>query len=139
MKLRNPRIIIIAYIAIVLIICFIAIKIPKIGYYSYNDDYYYYQNGSWYIYDDYGDYGSWRYITVPETLKDDCSDYYSSQRYMYSYGIDNFENSAYYEKSTSSSSSSSSWDDDSDYDLDSSSSWDSDYTDWDCDWQKILL
>ena len=63
---------------------------------------------------------------VPEIIKDKCK--------VETYGIDNFENSAYYEKSTSSFSSSSSWDDDSDYDLDSSSSWDSDYTDWDSDW-----
>ena len=49
---------------------------------------------------------------------------------MYSYGIDDFEDSIYYEEPTSSYSS----DYDSDYDWDSGSSWDSDYTDWDSDW-----
>ena len=133
-KLGSPRLIIIIYIAIIVLICFIVMKMPKRGYYSYNDDYYYYQDGSWYIYDD--SYGSWGYTTVPETFKDECSDYYTSRSYRYSYGISDFEDSIYYEAPSSSSSSDYDYDSsyDSDYDWDSSSSWDSDYTDWDSDW-----
>ncbi|MGN1299469.1 MAG: hypothetical protein ACI4UE_05780 [Candidatus Scatovivens sp.] len=110
---------------IILIVISLTIKTPKRGYYNYNNDYYYYQNGSWYKYDDYG---SWGYTTAPQLLKENYSDYYNSYDYSYSYGISNFENSLYYEEPTSYSSSSS------DYDWDSGSSWDSDYTDWDSDW-----
>lgn len=117
------------FVVILALVCFFFIKSPKRGYYKYNDNYYYCQNGSWY---EYNDYGSWKPITVPQTLKDNYSDYYSSYSYMYSYGIDDFEDSIYYEEPTSYSSSSSDYD--SDYDWDSGSDWDSDYTDWDSDW-----
>ena len=107
---------------------YMAIKSPRWGYYNYNNDYYYYQSGSWYL---YNDYGSWEKSTVPETLKDHHKDYYSSYDYYYAYGIGDFKYSQYYiepESSTSGSSSSSS------YDWDSGSDWDSDFTDWDSDW-----
>ena len=133
-RLGSLRTIIIIYIAIIVLVCYFVMKMPKRGYYSYNDDYYYYQSGSWYLYDD--TYGNWEYTTVPEIFEDECYDYYTSSSYRYSYGIGDFEDSIYYEEPSSSSSSSYDYDSsyDSDYDWDSSSSWDSDYTDWDSDW-----
>ena len=128
-KLASPMAFIIIFISIISLISFCIIKNPKRGYYKYNDDYYYYQNGSWY---EYNNSGNWIHATVPQSLEDDHSDYYSSYSYMYSYGIDDFEDSIYYEEPTSYSSSSSDYD--SDYDWDSGSDWDSDYTDWDSDW-----
>lgn len=80
---------------------------PKRGYYLYDDDYYYYQNGSWYEYDDYSGWG--RAYSVPKDLKDNDSDYYESNYYYSTYGIDDFRDSSYYEETSSSSSSSSSW------------------------------
>lgn len=104
-------------------------KLPSRGYYLYNDNYYYYQNGSWY---QYKNSSGWRNSNVPSHLKDNCSDYYKSNYYYSSYGIDDFSDSIYYEPPSSSSSSS--YDDDDDYDWDSGSSWDSSSTDWDSDW-----
>ena len=134
-QLGSLKTIIIIYIVIFVLICFFAIKSPRRGYYSYNDDYYYYQSGSWYIYDD--EYDSWDYAAIPDEFEDDYSDYYTSSNYSYSYGIDDFEDSVYYESSSSSSGDYDS-DYDSDYDWDSdwdsSDSWDSDYSDWDSDW-----
>ena len=107
---------------------------PSRGYYSYNDSYYYYQSGTWYEYDDYN---GWYESYAPDDLKDNYSDYYESNHYYSSYGIDDFSSTDYYEApSSSSSSSDSDWD--SDWDSgsswDSSSSWDSGSTDWDSDW-----
>lgn len=138
-QLGSLKTILIIYIVIIVLVCFWAMTRPRRGYYSYNDDYYYYQSGSWYMYDD--EYDCWDYTVVPDTFRDDCSDYYSSSYYNYSYGISDFEDSIYYESSSSSSDdydsdydSSYDYDYDSDYDWDSSSSWDSDYSDWDSDW-----
>ncbi len=122
-----PYVLISIIVLIIFIPIYMAIKSPKRGYYNYNNDYYYYQSGSWYQYNDY----TWEKSTAPETLKDNHKDYYSSSDYYYAYGISDFSQSQYYiEPSTSSSSSSSS----SSYDWDSGSDWDSGFTDWDSDW-----
>ncbi len=126
-KLVSPVVFMAIFISIILVIGFTIAKMPKRGYYKYNNDYYYYQSGSWYRYNESGGWGN---TNVPQVLEEDYSDYYRSYNYMYSYGIDDFEDSIYYEEPTSSYSS----DYDSDYDWDSGSSWDSDYTDWDSDW-----
>ena len=153
-KRKSIRLVsLIGILVLILIIAYMAILMfsasPERGYYNYNNEYYYYQNGSWYKYNRYNKKDrdkSWIRTTAPEILQHDYSDYYSSYDYMSSYEIDNFEYSAYYNPSTTTSSffssSSSSWSDDSyydsgsdwDYDWDSSSSWDSSYTDWDSDW-----
>lgn len=136
-NLISIKSILIIYILIIVAVCWFAMTRPKRGYYNYRNDYYYYQSGSWYLYDD--EYDRWERATVSETFEDDCSDYYSSSYYKYAYGISDFEDSSYY-ISPSSSSGSSDYDYDydssydSDYDWDSSSSWDSSYTDWDSDW-----
>ncbi len=121
-----PAVIVIFIIFLISIIC-ISTVFPNRGYYSYNNDYYYYQNGDWY---EYSDYGGWnKAYSVPEDLEKNHSDYYESSSYYNSYGIDDFEDSSYYEAPSSSSSdwdSSSSWD--------SGSSWDSSSSDWSSDW-----
>lgn len=126
-ELITPKFLVITLCIILFIVIalIIAVKTPKRGYYKYDDYYYYYQNGLWYK---YNEYGGWGYESTPETLKDNYSNYYSSRDYYYSYGIDDFEKSIYYEEPSSSSDSSSS------DDWDSGSDWDSDFTDWDSDW-----
>ena len=138
-QLGSLRGVIIIYIIIIILVCLWAMSRPRRGYYRFNDDYYYYQSGSWYMYDD--EYNSWDYTIVSDTFKDNCSDYYSSRNYSYSYGIGDFKDSVHYESSSSYSDDYDSdydydydYDYDSDYDWDSSSSWDSDYSDWDSDW-----
>ena len=101
----------------------ISVFTPNRGYYRYNDSYYYYQSGSWYLYDYY--YG-WDRTTAPSELKSNYKEYYDDSAYDYKYGIDRFEDSSYYVEPSSSSDSSSDWS--------SSDSWDSGSTDWDSDW-----
>ena len=135
-RLGSLKTILIIYVLIIVLVCYFVMTRPRRGYYTYNDDYYYYQSGSWYVYDD--EYDCWDYTIVSDTFRDDCSDYYNSSYYSYSYGISDFEDSIYYDPPSSSSSSYDYDydydDDDYDYDWDSSSSWDSDYSDWDSDW-----
>lgn len=107
-----------------------SINTPKRGYYTYNDNCYYYQNGSWYIYDD-----GWSMTSPPTRLEDNFSDYYETNSYYSDDNIDYFEDSSYYKppsSSSSSDSSSSDWDSSSSWD--SESSWDSGSTDWSSDW-----
>jgi len=111
------------YIAIIGVAIGISAFTPHRGYYRYNDSYYYYQSGSWYLYDYY--YG-WDKVTAPEELKENYKEYYDTSAYDYSYGIDRFEDSSYYVEPSSSSDSSSDWS--------SSDSWDSGSTDWSSDW-----
>ena len=99
---------------------------PQRGYYLYNDDYYYYQSGSWYEYDDYM---GWYYVDVHDDLRNNYKDYYQSSNFSSYYDIDNFENSDYYVEPSYYDD-----DDDYDYDWDSGSSWDSSISDWDSDW-----
>ena len=99
---------------------------PKRGYYRYEGEYYYYQSGKWYGYDD--DINDWLlYPAVDSLLEDDYSEYYESVRYDESYPVSNFSDTEYYESSRSSDDDDDSWD----YDWDD---WDSGDTDWDSDW-----
>ena len=136
-KLISPAVFIAIFMFLIIsIMILLAIKLPKQGYYSYNNEYYYYQNLGWYQYDDYN---SWEHIVAPEDLKENHSIYYSSYNYNYLYDIDRFEDSIYYDDpETYNDYDDDDYDydygDDDDYDWNSGSSWDSDYTDWDSDW-----
>lgn len=101
---------------------------PQAGYYNYNNSYYYYQDNDWYLYDSDAYY--WIPVTVDDTLAENYNDYYTSDSYYDSYGVDNFADSGYYKEPSD-------WDndwDDSDWDWSSSDDWDSSYSDWDSDW-----
>ena len=111
-------------IFVLILFLYFGVHVPERGYYRYNDDYYYYQSGRWYEYDDY--YG-WQYADIDDYFEDNYSDYYYSSYYDYDYDIDRFEDSDYYNEPSSSS-------EDSDSSWDSSDSWDSGSTDWDSDW-----
>lgn len=100
---------------------------PKRGYYSYGGDTYYYQNDTWYSYDDYDGWGV--AYSVDEELNGNYRDYYESSAFDSAYDASDFSDTDYYYESDSSDSD---WDDsdwDSDYD-----SWDSSDTDWGSDW-----
>jgi len=112
---------------------FISAHRPNRGYYRYQDDTYYYQDGSWYLYDIY--YDDWRYYdNAPQELRENADNYFYSEDYDRSYGTTDFS-------ATDLFSDSSIWDD-FDWGSDSSSgssdsdwdSWDSFDTDWDSDW-----
>ena len=90
---------------------------PTRGYYTYDDDTYYYGNRGWYYYDDDAD--DWVYGDVPEGLSGDPSGYWSSPDYDDSYDVPSF-------------STSDSWDSDNNWDDD----WDDDDWDWDSDWDS---
>ncbi len=110
---------------------------PHTGYYSYNGNYYYNQNDSWYTYDDNA---FWIPAVADEELIENSDSYYQSYSYSSQYDVTDFSDSAYYvEPDTWSDDwddSDWSWSSSSDYDSgwDSDSSWDSDFTDWDSDW-----
>ncbi|MCQ2537941.1 MAG: zinc ribbon domain-containing protein [Lachnospiraceae bacterium] len=106
-------------------------RIPDRGYYTYNDNKYYYQNSKWYVYDAIRDI--WDSTSVDDYLEDNYRDYYDSDSYSSSYGNAHFEDSDWYEAPSSNDSwSSSDWDSGSwDYDY---GSWDSGGSDWDSDW-----
>lgn len=127
-------------------------KRPTSGYYTHDNDLYYYQYPSWYIWDSYvGDWDTYDYDDA--YFEDDWQDWnYDGRYYVYEGDDDNyysFQNSDYYNSHSSSGSSSSysssdydsdwssdwdsSWDSDDDYDYDYSD-WDSSDTDWDSDW-----
>ena len=107
---------------------------PSSGYYSYNGNTYYNQNGSWYMYDSGLD--DWTSdFTVPDELNDDKSagDYYQSISYSDDMGAADFQESDYYVETSSYDDDD--WDSDSDWDSGSDwDSWDSGSTDWDSDW-----
>lgn len=109
-----------------LIMAVVAIWAPKRGYYLYNDDYYYYQNGTWYEYDKTS---GWYKANKPQELSKHHKSYYQSYDYSTYYYIDNFEYSGYYVEPSSSDD-----DDWSSSDWDSGDSWDSSSTDWGSDW-----
>lgn len=111
---------------------------PDRGYYSYQDNTYYYQNHGWYLYNVLSN--SWEQTyDVPEALEKNYDDYYESETYDSRYAMSNFSDSSYYEEDSGFFSdlfdSDSSYDD---YDWDSGddswSNWDSSDTDWDSDW-----
>ena len=105
---------------------------PERGYYYYDNEYYYCQDGTWYKYNSAGD---WVIVTPPQELKKNEKKYYRDSYTSdggYYYTINRFEDSTYYrEPSTDSSDSSYSSDD---YSWSSDDSWDSGSSDWDSDW-----
>ena len=99
---------------------------PRRGYYRYEDDYYYYQNDDWYAYDAALD--TWYLATsLNSMLYDDYDDYWQGEAYYDDYGVEDFEDTQYYEEPSDSDSSSDDWDVD-------FGSWDSGDTDWGSDW-----
>lgn len=108
---------------------------PVKGYYSYQNNDYFYNSGSWYTYNDA--LGVWDDTTAADELRDHSSRYWEGNRADGDLTA-HPEESTYTTSNVSSDSydSSSSWDndwddDDWDYDYDS---WDSGNTDWDSDW-----
>ena len=104
-----------------------AIKSPKRGYYTYDDQAYYYQSGTWYGYDESG----WVPVTPDSGLTDSYKDYYDGSSYQNGNGYDDFKDSGYYHEDSKDND-----DDDwgNDDDWDSGNDWDSGGTDWDSDW-----
>lgn len=113
---------------------------PSTGYYTYGGSQYYNYSHDWYYYDDV--YDDWFAADdVPDELTDNYDSYYQGYSYDTSYDTSDFQDSDWYDPSTSTtwdddddnSSWSSSWDDD-DWDWDSDDDWDSGWSDWDSDW-----
>ncbi len=68
---------------------------PVKGYYEFESKPYYFQNGVWYTYSEYGD-GGW-YAFVPDpTYTDHCKDYYKGNKYDEASTFKKFEDSEYY-------------------------------------------
>ncbi len=129
-RYRGKSLVFIIYIIMFIIIgltMFVSLKMSHTrGYYNYDGTYYYYQGGSWYIYDN-----DWEKATdVPEELKSNDEEYYSSYSYDSDYGVSDFSDTSYYYEYSSSSSDD--WDSGSSWD--SGDSWDSGGTDWGSDW-----
>ena len=111
--------------------------IPDKGYYSYENETYYYDSSDWYRYD--SALGDWGYAHMDNTPLD--KHYKDYQIGPYSSGdsdYTDFTESAYYQAPSDKEDSSTDWDDSdwdsSDWDWDSGDDWDSSYTDWDSDW-----
>lgn len=106
---------------------------PRPGYYRYDNNTYYYQQGSWYGYDD--DLLDWVILdSIEDGLRDNYADYYESYQYDEDWDAEDFSDSSYYDPDAYSSSDwDDDWDDDSDWDYDYDS-WDSFDSDWDSDW-----
>ena len=101
---------------------------PDRGYYTYDDDTYYYGNRGWYYYDD--DAEDWVFGDVPEGLSGDPAGYWSSPDYDSDYGVPSFSTSDYWDSDNN-------WDDDwddDDWDWGSGSGYDS--SDWDSGWDS---
>ena len=100
---------------------------PDRGYYRYEGQSYYYYD-DWYAYDTTR--LAWYLVEdVSAELAENYEDYYVTEDYDASYGVSDFEDSAFYDEDDYYSDSDDyDWDD---YDYDS---WDSYDTDWDSDW-----
>ena len=129
----------IAVIMVIVALILIPDNSTRSGYYSYDGNTYYNQNGSWYMYDDSLD--DWTSdFDVPDELDDDKSagDYYQSISYSDDMGAADFQESDYYVETSSYDDDdwdSDSWDSDDSWSSDDSwDSWDSGSTDWDSDW-----
>lgn len=97
---------------------------PSEGYYRYQGNDYYYQDDSWYMYDDYSD--SWSYADNYDFLDELINDETDSEYRVYDHDGFDFEDSSYYDDDSSYSYDyDSSWDSDSSWDWDSGDSWDS--------------
>ncbi len=118
----------------------------NIGYYDYDDTYYYHiyedADAGWFYYDKQAnDWYETEYDYVPESLlhNSESLDFYYTPDWTYETQITDFTASEIYDQYTpdSSYSSSDDWDDDDydyDYDWGSDDSWDSGGSDWDSDW-----
>ena len=111
--------------------------IPDKGYYSYENETYYYDSSDWYRYD--SALGDWDYAYMDSTpLDKHYKDYQIGTSYNASADYSDFSESAYYQAPSDKEDSSTDWDDSdwdsSDWDWDSGDDWDSSYTDWDSDW-----
>lgn len=114
-------VVVLIFAAIIAVAIFFAMRGPSRGYYFYDDSYYYYQDDDWYCYDS----GYWYEDSyVDDALSENPDDYWCGSSYDADYGIEDFEDSPYYDDSSSDSSSDSSIFD----------SWDSNDTDWGSDW-----
>ena len=99
------------------------------NYYTYNNQHYVNYNDSWYYYD----YDSWEPVDNDFYYSDfyyHYDDYYDGQDYDYSSSYTSFQDSEYYEETTSWSD----YDEDDDDWSDWGDSWDYNDTDWDSDW-----
>ena len=109
--------------------------IPDKGYYSYENETYYYDSSDWYRYD--SALGDWGYAHMDNTpLDKHYKDYQIGPYYSGDSDYTDFTESAYYQAPSDKEDSSTDWDD-SDWDSndwDSGDDWDSSYTDWDSDW-----
>ena len=110
---------------LVVLVIFIGVALdnsPSRGYYRYNGNDYYYQQGAWYSYDASDD--SWSYL-YDDFLDDIIYDDTASDYRVYDHEGMTFEETSWYDDGSSSS-----YDSDYSYDWDSGSSWDS-YDSWD--------
>ncbi len=100
-------------------------KSPSKGYYRYGDHDYYYQNSSWYYYDDYADtwYKADNESELNETINSDSES---------AYKIDTHEGQSFEDSSWYDAGNDSGWDSDSNWD--SNDSWDTGGMDFDSDW-----
>ena len=101
------------------------------GYYRYRNGYYYNQNDSWYYYQG----SEWIPMIVDSELDENYEDYYTSDDYDNSYGVQDFADSDYYSPGSydrDDNDWNDDWDDD-DWDWDDGDDWD-DIGDWDDDW-----
>ena len=125
--ISTGTILLIVFLVLLFLYCKLHKAGPRRGYYRYEDDYYYYQNDDWYAYDAALD--SWYLASgLNQVLYDDYDDYWQGAAYYDDYGVEDFEDTEYYEEPSDSDSDS---DDDWDVDFDS---WDSGDTDWGSDW-----
>ena len=112
------------------------------GYYKYNDNEYYYQNYTWYYYDDSDN--DWEKVEdISDLTVHINANTYDDYR-DYDYSGESFESSKWYDSGSNDdekswdSDSDSLWDSDDSWDSDShwdsNDSWDSNDTDWNSDW-----
>ena len=137
-KIAGYAIPVIYMIVLAMGITYSAVKVekeygPTRGYYQYEDQTYYYQNASWYYYDDVND--DWDIVNisdVPEEVYSDTEGEYQ----IYSHEGNRFEDSIWYTEDTYNDYDND-WDDDdwdNDYDWDAGDDWDYGDSDWDTDW-----
>ena len=127
----RPWMIIVIFVLILMIVSRLSsCGSPRNGYYSYGKDDYYYQNGSWYGYDDAA---GWLYVIPGMDFLNSAGDYYNGSDYDSGSDYSDFSDSDYYNSYDSGGSRDwdSNWGNDDSWD---GGSWDSGDTDWDSDW-----
>ncbi|MBR3077540.1 MAG: hypothetical protein IKH07_06420 [Oscillospiraceae bacterium] len=104
---------------------------PSKGYYRYGGDYYYYQSSNWYHYNSGS--SQWYPVTVDDALSDNYRDYFQSDDYESSYGVQDFAYS--YDPAPNDNQPAGGWDWNEDRDDGNDWNWDDDRDDWnDNDW-----